>query len=127
MNDFTNKTNASLHTVIIQTAKMEELAAFYGRGFDLGDPIRTGENHLGFPLPNVYLGFDLVPNPPEPTGVVSIWFEVDLLDDVFHRFKSLGAEIKYPPKVMPWGATLAALYDPDGNLFGLTQRNPTGK
>jgi len=127
MNDSSTKTNASLHTVIIQTSKMEELATFYGRGLDFGDPIRTGENHLGFPLPNVYLGFDLVPNPPEPTGVVSIWFEVDLLDDVFHRFKSLGAEIKYPPKVMPWGATLAALYDPDGNLFGLTQRNQTGK
>lgn len=127
MNDSINKTNASLHTVIIQTSKMEELAAFYGQGLGFGDPIRTAENHLGFPLPNVYVGFDLVPNPPEPTGVVSIWFEVDLLDDVFHRFKSLGAEIKYPPKVMPWGATLAALYDPDGNLFGLTQRNPTGK
>jgi predicted enzyme related to lactoylglutathione lyase len=127
MNDKTNKGNVSLHTVIIQTSRMDDLAAFYGQGLNLGDPVRTGENHLGFPLPNVYLGFDQVPDPPEPTGVVSIWFEVDDLDGVFHRIKELGARIKYPPKVMPWGATLAALYDPDGNLFGLTQQNPTGK
>jgi predicted enzyme related to lactoylglutathione lyase len=118
--------SAVVHTIIIQTARMEEMAAFYGQGLELGEPISTGENHLGFTLPNVYLGFDLVPHPPEPTGTISVWFEVEDLDEVFHRFERLGAEIKYPPSPKPWGAILAALYDPDGNLFGLTQRNEPG-
>jgi catechol 2,3-dioxygenase-like lactoylglutathione lyase family enzyme len=118
--------HTTLHTVIVQTSKMEELATFYGEGLELGEPVSTGENHLGFPLPNAYFGFDLVPDSPIPTGVISLWFEVDDLDLVFHRFKDMGAEIKYSPTPKPWGATLAALYDPDGNLFGLAQRQGTG-
>jgi catechol 2,3-dioxygenase-like lactoylglutathione lyase family enzyme len=115
--------STTLHTVIIQTSRMLEMATFYGRGLQLGEATATGGNHLGFVLENVYFGFDFIQHPPAPTGVVSLWFEVDDLDDVFHRFEEMGAEIKFPPSLKPWGATLAALYDLDGNLFGLTQRN----
>ena len=110
-----------LHTVIVQTARIRELADFYGRGLGLGDPLATGGDHLGFRLPNAYLGFDHVEPAPEPTGVISLWFQVDDLDATFRAFQELGAGVKYPPRKMPWGAELAALRDPDGNVFGLTQ------
>jgi predicted enzyme related to lactoylglutathione lyase len=122
-----SKSNTTLHTLIIQTSKMEEMATFYGGGLKLGEPVPTGGNHLGFQLPNAYLGFDNVEEAPEPSGVISLWFEVDDLDETFQRFKEMGAEIKYPPTSKPWGAILAALYDPDGNLFGLTLRTEPGE
>jgi len=126
MNTPLDKSNTTLHTVIIQTSQMEKLAAFYGGGLELGEPAPTGGDHLGFQLPNAYFGFDNVEEPPEQSGVISLWFEVDDLEETFHRFKKMGAAIKYPPTPKPWGAVLAALYDPDNNLFGLTQRTEPG-
>lgn len=128
MNETSNSTNAVVQTVIIQTRQMAEMANFYARGFELGEPAATGGDHLGFPLPNLYFGFDQVDDVPEPTGVVSLWFEVDDIETSFKRFEGLGAKVKYPPTKKPWGAVLASLYDPDGNLFGLSQRgrNPEG-
>jgi predicted enzyme related to lactoylglutathione lyase len=102
---------------------MKEMADFYKEGFGLEEPVPTGGDHLGFQLSFVYLGFDLVESAPPPSGVISLWFEVDDLNTNFEKFKTLGAKVKYPPTAKPWGATLAALYDPDGNLFGLSQRN----
>jgi catechol 2,3-dioxygenase-like lactoylglutathione lyase family enzyme len=120
MND--NSTKATVQTVIIQTGGLAKMADFYARGFELGEPAATGDDHLGFPLPNLYFGFDLVEDVPEPSGVVSLWFEVEDIEATFTRFEELQARIKYPPTKKPWGAILAALYDPDGNLFGISQR-----
>lgn len=117
-----SETNTILHTVIIKTAKMTEMAEFYRRGLELSEPVPTGSNHLGFELPNIYFGFDLVEEAFDPTGSVSLWFEVDEIEAVFDRFEQLGARVGYPPSHKPWGAYLAALYDLDGNLFGLAQR-----
>lgn len=117
-----NSTNVVLQTVIIQTGQMAEMANFYSRGLELGEPVATGVDHLGFPLPNLYFGFDQVEDVPAPTGVVSLWFEVEDIEASYKRFEGLGAKVKYPPTKKPWGAMLAALYDPDGNLFGLSQR-----
>ena len=114
-------TEAILQTVIIQTSQMTEMADFYGHGLELGEPAETGGDHLGFPLPNLYFGFDLVDAAPQPSGVVSIWFEVGDIEATFNRFEELGARVKYPPSKKPWGAVLAALYDLDGNVFGLSQ------
>jgi len=128
MNDTSNSTNAILQTVIIQTGQMAEMADFYARGLELDQAAATGGDHLGFPLPNLYFGFDQVENAPEPSGVVSLWFEVEDIEASFKRFEGLGAKVKYPPTKKPWDAVLVALYDPDGNLFGLSQRgsNPGG-
>jgi catechol 2,3-dioxygenase-like lactoylglutathione lyase family enzyme len=127
MNGGNNSTKATLQTIIIQTGRITEMANFYGRGFELGEATSTGGDHLGFPLPNLYFGFDLVEDVPEPSGVVSLWFEVEDIEATFARFEQMEARIKYPPTKKPWGAILAALYDPDGNLFGISQRgaNPT--
>jgi predicted enzyme related to lactoylglutathione lyase len=112
-----------LHTVIIKTRKMEELVEFYGQGLDLGEATSFGPDHMGYPLLNAYFGFDLVGEGDAVSpGAVSAWFEVDDLQSVFQRFESFGAIVIYPPTEKPWGAILAALKDPDGNIFGLAQR-----
>jgi predicted enzyme related to lactoylglutathione lyase len=117
-----NSTNAVLQTVIVQTSQMEAIAEFYAHGFELGKAAATGGDHLGYPLPNLYFGFDQVAESPPPSGVVSLWFEVDDIEVTFKRFEASGARVSYPPTEKPWGAVLAALYDPDGNLFGISQR-----
>jgi predicted enzyme related to lactoylglutathione lyase len=98
------------------------MADFYSHGFELGKASAAGDDHLGFPLPNLYFGFDQVEKAPPPSGVISLWFEVNDIETTFKRLKESGARINYPPTEKPWGAVLAALYDPDGNLFGISQR-----
>jgi uncharacterized glyoxalase superfamily protein PhnB len=74
-------------------------------------------------LPGVYLGFDLVDEiQGQQPGAVSLWFRVDDLEATFNHLVSLGAQIKYPPQEKPFGDTLAAVFDPDGNIVGLSQR-----
>ena len=122
MKNSDNSTNAVLQTVIIQTGQMKAMAEFYAQGFELEQAGATGGDHLGYPLPNLYFGFDQVDEVPPPSGVVSLWFEVDDIEATFKRFEDSGAKVSYPPTKKPWGAVLAALYDPDGNLFGISQR-----
>jgi predicted enzyme related to lactoylglutathione lyase len=117
-----NSTNAILQTVIIQTRQMQVMAEFYAYGLELGTAQATGGDHLGYSLPNLYFGFDQVEEVPPPSGVISLWFEVDDIEATFKRFEESSARISYPPTKKPWGAVLAALYDPDGNLFGISQR-----
>ncbi len=115
--------DVALHTTIVRSTRIGDLASFYARGLQLGEPQPTGPDHLGMPLANAYLGFDLVEVQPDPSGAVSLWFEVGDLEESFEHFKQLGAGVRYPPTDQPWGARLASLYDPDGNAFGLTQRS----
>jgi len=116
-------THALLHTVIIQTTQMEELAEFYRQGLEITSPPTTHDDHIGFRVTTVYLEFDRVDQiSGDYPGAVSLWFEVDDLEATFNRFKKLGAEVKYGPTKKPWGARLAALFDPDGNVLGLAQR-----
>ncbi len=118
-----NGTNATLDTVIIDTPNMATLARFYGDGLELGEASPTGNDHVGFRLPNAYFGFDLVESAPgEYPGPVSLWFEVDDVQTAFDRFVKLGAGVRYAPTRKPWGAVLAAVLDPDGNIVGLAQR-----
>ncbi len=115
--------DAILHTVIISSERIHDLAELYRIGLELPEARATGDDHLGFQLPNLYFGFDRVESRPAgPAGAISLWFEVEDLDATFHRFKDLGAKVKYPPTRKPWGAVLAAVLDPDGNVVGLAQR-----
>jgi predicted enzyme related to lactoylglutathione lyase len=99
------------------------LSEFYQKGLDLSPPQATGQDHLGFSFGEVYLGFDLLAEQTSGyPGAISIWFEVDDIESAFERFLKLGAKVKYPPMEKSWGAVLAALYDLDGNILGLSQR-----
>ena len=114
-------TQAKLHTVIIDTENLEELAAFYQEGLNLGEA-QPSPDHLGFEMPNVYFGFDYKERPDTERSAVSLWFAVDDLQASFDKFVSLGAKVWYPPTQKPWGARLAAVFDPEGNIIGLTAK-----
>lgn len=111
---------AALETVIIFTTRMETLGDFYQTGLGLG-PFNHSPGHIGMDIGPVYLGFDQVEE-ARGTGGATMWFTVDDLEATFERFVGLGATVRYGPTHKPWGAYLAALYDLDGNMFGLSQR-----
>ena len=114
-------TNAAVDTVIIFTTDNRELATFYEAALDLGAPREFGEAHLGFQIGDLYLGFDRVEK-AGPNDAVTLWFRVDDIDKTFDRCVELGADVRYPPETKPFGDTVAALIDPHGNHFGLSQR-----
>lgn len=118
-----NRLNAVLDTVIICTTRMSELAEFYRLGLELEEPKPQGDAHLGFQVQGTYLGFDQVEEDQflHP-GAHSLWFRVNNIEEAFEHLKNIGAKVKYPPTKKPWGTTLAAVFDPDGNVVGLTQR-----
>ena len=115
--------NALIHTVIIDTLNMRKMARFYQEGFGWEPPQPTGPNHLGWQFSNLYFGLDLVTKErTEYPGAVSLWFAVDDLQATFDQLVAQGAQVRYGPTLKEWGALLAAVYDPDGNIIGLTQR-----
>jgi predicted enzyme related to lactoylglutathione lyase len=113
-----------LETIIIFTQRMEELAGFYSQALEIG-PFDPMPGHLGCQLGPVYFGFDQVEEREgEGKFGATLWFTVDDLDATFERMVGMGVEVIYPPTPKPWGAVLAAVHDPDGNLLGLSQRQP---
>ena len=116
-----------LDTVIIYTGQHELLAGFYQFGLDLPEPEPFGDTHLGIQMEGLYLGLDLVEGLDEPSiGGVSLWFGVLDLDAYFAKLVDLGAEVRYPPEDKPFGDRLASVYDPDGNIIGIVQRDKSG-
>ena len=115
--------DAAIDTAIIFTRNMEALAAFYREGFDLGTP-NASPGHIGFGVGQVYLGFDQVDGGFEAPGPVTLWFRVNNVQATFDRFVGMGAGVRYAPTRKNWGDILAAIYDPDGNMIGLSQRRP---
>ena len=113
--------NAAVDTVIVFTTDHTELARFYEEAFDLDAPEAFGETHLGYQLGGLYLGFDRVEK-AGPNDAVKLWFRVDDIDATFERCVELGAAVRYRPELKPFGDTVAALIDPHGNHFGLSQR-----
>jgi len=106
---------------------MDRLVTFYRQGLTLGKPDVKMANHIGFHLGTLYFGFDQVKSHEgKPPSAVTLWFTVDDLELTFDRLKRLGTPVRLPPTVKPWGSTLAAVYDPDGNIVGPEQR-PAGK
>jgi predicted enzyme related to lactoylglutathione lyase len=112
----------SLDTIIVFTERMEELAAFYQEALELG-PYERSPSHMGQNVGPVYFGIDQIEGQGgTPPSSVTLWFTVDDLQSAFERAVAIGAEIRYPPTEKPWGARLAAVLDPDGNIIGLSQR-----
>jgi len=117
-------TGTVLETVIVFTSRMNELAEFYRIGLSIG-PYQESPQHLGCRVGSIYFGFDQIDDESAETrGKLgpTIWFTVDDIQTNFDRLVKLGATIRYPPTKKPWGAVLASLEDPDGNVFGIAQR-----
>ncbi len=117
-----DSTHAAVDTAVIFTTRMADLADFYRRAFELGQANTQGERHIGFQLGDLYLGFDQVEEAWRSPGAVTLWFRVDDLEATFGRLVEMGAAVRYGPTQKPWGGFLASVYDPDGNLIGLSQR-----
>lgn len=112
--------STALETIIIFSPNHSQLADFYQRGFILGEANHS-PRHIGFQVGPIYLGFDESEAMPEGNRV-SLWFTVEDLHASFKRLVDLGAEVRYPPTKKTWGGMLASVYDPEGNLIGLSQR-----
>ncbi len=117
-------TSANVDTVIIFTTDHEALAGFYEQALGLESPQRFGEGHIGYQLDSIYLGFDQVDD-VQPGRSTTLWFRVDDIEATFEQCVDLEASVRYPPTEKPFGDTVAALIDPDGNHFGLSQRTGT--
>ncbi len=113
---------ASLDTVIIYTNQMEKLAKFYEEALQIG-PYEELPGHKGKKVGSVYFGFDQV---GDASGIspsrVTLWFTVDDINAAFDKLVSLGAKVRSSPTKKPWGAVIASVYDPDGNIVGLAHR-----
>ena len=117
--------------VALATDRFDEVTHFYGER--LGFPIveqwdRAHGRGRRFDLGGMRL--EILDNQRERqplklgdvTDKVHVVVEVDDIEATFKRFEELDAGVKYPPTKKPWGAVLAALFDLDGNVFGLSQR-----
>ena len=114
----------SLETVIVFTPRMKELTEFYSKGLGIG-PYQESANHLGCRIGSIYLGFDQVEDKiaaAQSQLGPTLWFTVDDIHASFDTLVGLRATVRYPPTKKPWGAVLASLEDPDGNVFGIAQR-----
>lgn len=120
----THTSALDIDTVIIFTTRMHQMAEFYRAALMLDAPVAVLPDHIGFRLPRIYLGFDQVAEQPATPGGVTAWFRVDDLDATFANCVRLGARVRYPPTTKPFGDRLASVYDLDGNLIGLAQRQP---
>ena len=111
-----------LETVIIFTEHMEALAAFYQEALVL-DSYERSPKHMGQRVGPVYLGFDQVDLVEgDSRAGVTLWFTVDDIQATFDRLVAMDARVRYAPTQKPWGGFLACVYDPDGNMLGLSQR-----
>jgi predicted enzyme related to lactoylglutathione lyase len=111
---------ATIDAILIESTQPEELAEFYRQGFRLGEPHSSGEDHLGFQLDNIYLGFNRVKASAGPSRRVSLWFHVEDITSIFARLVKLGATVEYVPTTEKSpGEILAKLFDPEGKSIGL--------
>jgi predicted enzyme related to lactoylglutathione lyase len=109
--------------ILIETEWPETLANFYSKGLGLPASQQTGDNHIGFDIDRVYLGFERVKGGiAKPSGTMSIWFYVEDIKAAFNRFVEIGALVIENSTLQDNGETLAKLQDLDGNLIGLIQK-----
>jgi predicted enzyme related to lactoylglutathione lyase len=109
--------------ILIETERPEALANFYRKGLSLPASQQTGENHIGFDIDRVYLGFERVKGGiAKPSETISIWFYVEDIKAAFDRFVEIGALAIEKPALQENGEFLARLQDLDGNLMGLIQK-----
>jgi len=58
-------------------------------------------------------------------GHVTVYVEVEDLDESLARIESLGGRIEQRPIDVPGGARIALFLDPEGHLIGLQQARPS--
>jgi len=112
--------SASLDTVIVRTADVERLGAWYRAVLELGEWERH-PGHLGQRVGSIWFGLDAVDR-ADSGGAVVAWFHVPDLQATYERAAATGAGVLEPPADKPMGYRLARVLDPDGNVVGLAQK-----
>jgi predicted enzyme related to lactoylglutathione lyase len=59
------------------------------------------------------------PIPEEAPSAVSLYVEVENVEEAVERATSLGATVAIPPQNLPDGDSMAVIVDPEGIAFGL--------
>jgi uncharacterized glyoxalase superfamily protein PhnB len=80
--------------------------------------LAKGETYLVIPPPG--------PESQDRVGTFSnVWFDCDDLDGTYADLSGKGVEFPVPPQEAPWDPSQrwAQFSDPDGNLYGLSQRS----
>lgn len=104
-----------------------ELAAFYKALFDwpvdVGDPVRTYAQHSHVPASDGGIGGGIGAT-EESTNFITVYVEVDDLDETCDSARDLGAEVVLAPTTIPEidDLRIARIRDPHGNLVGIVQR-----
>jgi uncharacterized glyoxalase superfamily protein PhnB len=86
-----------------------------GRWIELKPP--SGDMYIVLPPPNHEEAKRL-------GGFSPVWFDCDDLDKTYEDLKAKGIDFPVPPADAPWDPSTrwAQFSDPDGNLYGLSQK-----
>lgn len=124
-------------TPVLMVSNVDKMTDFYQKAFNLelgfNTPNLTGRNVSAFLLFNesrIILReegqFGLKEQAPSKTGIVcpiSLILQYNNLDEQSDAAKQAGAEIIFPPQVMPWGGRLCKVKDPEGYIWFLESIN----
>ena len=116
--------SVELAVFVVPTAKLADSLTFYRDGIGLEVVEEWQEMGRGALLAASetcqieLVEMHVVQEPTEPS--VTIGLKLAGVDAVYGRLKALGARIKAPPRVMPWGMYGFGAFDPNGvpvNLY----------
>ncbi len=103
-----------------------DLPDFYNALFDwpvdVGGPVNTYTQHAHLPPQGGGIGGGI--GATDGSAFVTVYVEVEDLEDTCDRVRSLGGEIAFPPTTIPEinDLRIARIRDPQGNLVGVVQR-----
>jgi len=112
---------------VAQAIDFYERAFGFQRGFvhesgEYGE-LQTGQTTLSFAsltlAPGNLPGGVTPTNPQQPPPAFEVAFSTDDVAAAYTRATAAGAAAASPPKVKPWGQTVAYVRDPWGNLIEL--------
>jgi len=110
---------------ILVTPDLPRLVGFYEHALHAVVVFRFGDaeedDYVSLSIDEASLGIGRDPTMParSTTDRVPLWFYVDDVDAVFHRWMQAGGDVAQEPQDMPWGERVAQVRDPDGNLVNL--------
>lgn len=100
----------------------EFYSALFGWPVDAGEPVDTYAQFSHLPPQGGGIGGAVGATDGSP--FVTVYVEVEDIEDTCERVRSLGGEIELPPTTIPQinHLRIARVRDPQGNLVGVVQR-----
>lgn len=101
----------------------EELAAFYRNLFGWSGESPSGFDHYDMiPAEQAGVGGAVGQGSAEMPNYLTMYVEVDRIDDYLARIEASGGRTVMPRTVLPGMVTFAMFTDPAGNLMGLVEK-----